>query len=459
MRLERRGTRDGMSGLPSPGAVSLSEAEREVVARIGDLRKKGLAHYDLQIDAYASRIRGVRGERENVEVEAGQFRTALEVESQRCANHLYNAIELVMGHHARVEAYRRRHRLVGPPDEPKNAVYMIGFILIVFVIEVALSGTLFADKNMMGLVGGMGIAIVISGVNVVACLLCGLGTRYVNLRSPGSKLFGGMAFLLFLGIFVGLNLTVAHFRDALELHEWDEAAFQAIISLRENVLGIDSFNSWIVAAFGGIVSVISFIEGLIWYDRHPGFNRTFNALQDAVRGYARQYGQAQDQLEEVFANARDGLKGHARRMRAGIQSAVDAVEHRSTLTRQLDMFLEDCDRAVNLLHARYRDSNIAARTEPPPKHFDEEFSYGERSHRGHAPRVDTLEAKAEIEKVDQIVESGVSDILRTRERAISAFPTVRQLRDRLHGSSIYGASGCGVDKTSDGAANVRSVDG
>jgi hypothetical protein len=283
----------------------------------------------------------------------------------------------------------------------------------------------------------MGIAIIISGVNVISCLLCGFGVRYFNLRSFGGKLLGSLAVLLFFAILAGLNLTVAHFRDALELYEWDEAAFQAITSLRESVFGVDSFKSWVVAAFGGIVSVISFIEGLIWYDRHPGFNKTFDAAQAAVNSYARLYEQAQNQLEKLYANARDGLRGYAQKMRANIRSAVDAVGNQSTLTRQLNTFLETCDRAVNQLHARYREANTKARSDERPKYFDQEFKFEKYVAAEDLSNIETEEAKSEIEKIDQIVKHGVGEILKARERAISAFPTVHQLRDQLRDGKVF----------------------
>jgi len=286
----------------------------------------------------------------------------------------------------------------------------------------------------------MGIAAIISGVNVFACLLCGFGTRYFNLRSFGSKLFGSLTFLLFLGNFAGLNLTVAHFRDALESYEWQEAAFEAIIGLRANVLGIESFNSWVVAAFGGVVSIVAFIEGLIWYDRHPGFNKTFAAAEQAVSSYARKYEQAQKQLADCYAEAREELKGQAQRMRAKIQSAVDAVGNQSTLTRQLNAFLESCDLAVNQLHARYRDANTAARSDQrPPKYFDRNFGFGKYAGSAELSKINLDEAKAEVEKVDEIVERGVSDILEAQKRAISAFPTVDEIQDEFRGGSLVKA--------------------
>ena len=439
LKLERRGTRDAKAGIPKSDAEGLSQAEYEVVERVREIRKMGLENYELQIGAYASRIRGARAERETVEMVAGEFKTEFEVEGRRCVNHLENAMRLVKGSHEKFEAYRVRHGTVGPPDAPKNAVFMFGIILIVFAIEVGLSGTLFAEKNTMGLVGGMGIAFIISIVNVMSCLLCGFGARYVNLRSFGSKVFGSMAILLFLGIFAALNFMVAHFRDALEVYEWDEAAFQAVIGLRENLFGIDSFKSLVVAAFGGIVSVIAFIEGLVWYDRHPGFNRTFAAAESAVSSYAKKYDQAQNQLEERYAMARDELKGHAQRMRGNIQSAVDAVGSQSTLTRRLNTFLETCDGAVNQLLARYREANTKIRSDQRPKYFDRDFRFEKYAPAEELSDINTEEAKAEIEKVERIVERGVSDILEAQKSAISAFPTVVQLKDQLPGGAAVRA--------------------
>ena len=55
---------------------------------------------------------------------------------------------------------------------------MTAVILIVLLLEVALSGILFAQKNEMGLVGGVGIAVIISGVNVIFCLLLGFAINF-----------------------------------------------------------------------------------------------------------------------------------------------------------------------------------------------------------------------------------------------------------------------------------------
>ena len=115
LRLEKRGAQDAKAGMPKSDAEGLSQAEYEVVEKVEELRKKGLEYYELQIGAYASRIRGARAERESIEVEAGQFATEFEIESRECANHLDNAMELVKGSYEKLEAYRNKHGTIGPP--------------------------------------------------------------------------------------------------------------------------------------------------------------------------------------------------------------------------------------------------------------------------------------------------------------------------------------------------------
>ena len=429
LRLERRGAQDAKAGFPSPDSESLSQTERDVVERVNELRKKGLEYYGDQITVYKKRIRGAFTERKNVKTEADQFKAKLEIEIRKCTNHLQNSRQSVSGSYQKLTAYMDRHGVVGPPNKEKNLIFMVGVLLILFVLEASLSGILFAEKSEMGLVGGMGIAIVISGVNVMACLLCGFGSRYVNLNSYFCKILGVMSFLIFCGILVCLNLTVAHFRDALESSVWDDAAFHAIENLRENIFGIDSFNSWVVAAFGGIVSIIAFIEGLIWSDRHPGYNSVFSAKEDAVERYAREFDQAQNQLDEIYEKAKDELKLHAQRMEADVKSAMDAIGSQSALERNLKIFLQNCDLAVNQLHARYREANAKSRSKPRPPYFDKDYYFPPCSFPEDLLKTDIENAAAEINKVNEIVEHSVNNLLDAKKKAISAFLTVQQLEE------------------------------
>ncbi len=431
LSLEKRGTADGKLNIPASDAEPFTRAEQEALDRVRSVRKRGLDHYENQISAYESRIRGARAEREEIELRAGQVRATMAVASDKWRNLLTNERRSLTGFQEKLDAYRTAHGIKGPPRMRKNPWLMWGTLLLVMLFEVALSGFLFAQKNVMGLVGGMGVALVISLVNIGFSLLLGLGSRYLNLRSSLAKLLGGFAVLFFLVFTLSLNLTVSHFRDALEILPWDQAAFAAIANLKTELLGVKSFNSWIIFFFGVFVSLIAFIEGLFWFDRHPGYNQVYEDTEEAIDVYSESYEEAQDDLEKIFMQSRDELRAQAQSLRARIRSALDAVGAQSTLTRQLMTFLASCNSAAYQLLTRYREANLRARDTSRPAYFSSGFEF-ERYE--FPPGLDALqreEAQKEIAKIDAIVETGVADILHAREKAISAFPTVGDLLNEL----------------------------
>ncbi len=429
--LEKRGTADGRSNIPPPDAETLTGVEQALIDRVRAVRKRGLDHYENQISVYESRIRGARADREKIDLEAGAVRNAMVVACDKWRNHLTNERRSVSEFQDKLNAYRMKNAITGPPRRRKNGVLMFGVLLLVLLIEVALSGVLFSQKNVMGLAGGMGIALVISVVNIMFCLLLGVASRYVNLRLFGAKLFGSGAVLLFLVFAFSLNLTVSHFRDALETFPWDQAAFAAIVNLKANPLGIESFNSWIIFLFGVIVSIVAYLEGLLWIDRYPGHNQIYEDTQEAITAYSDSYEEAQADLETIFENSRDTLKADAQIFRARIGSALDAVGSQSTLTRQLTTFLTSCDSAANQLLRRYREANMKSRALPRPPYFENLFAFESYIRPQDLDTLQKDEAQQEIARIDEIVEKGVADILATRQQAITAFPTIADLLEAI----------------------------
>ena len=428
LRPEVRGTKDGLLNLPAANAKTFTTAENEIIEAVGDLRKKGLEHYENNMAAYASRIRAARAEREEIELRAGTLRNEMQVESDSWKGDLWNAQMKVTGFQEKIDHFRETHAIKGPPRAAKSSMLMIGLLSIVLMAEVALSGLLFAEKNEMGIVGGVGIAFIISGVNVLSCLLFGFGARFVRLRGFLPKAYG---LLMIVGFFleaIALNLTVAHFRDALAVHPWDTAALEAVASIKADPLDIESLNSLIVFVFGFVVCTIAFIEGAVqWLDPRPGYNRLFNDTEKAIDLYAASYREAQEELTKLFETSKIELQTYAQKFRSRVQSALDAVGGQSGMTRQLNTFIETCDSAANRLLTSYREANQAARKEDRPEYFDTIHKFSAYVSAAALDGLDTEEAKAEIAKIDEIVGAGVRDILETRRRAVTAFTSVEDL--------------------------------
>ncbi len=428
LKTESRGGKDGAHDIPPAEASTYTTAEMEIVESVADVRKKGLEYYENQIVAYASRIRAARAEREQIELRSGELRSKMRVEADAWKGDLWNAQERVTGFQEKLDAYIERHRIVGPPRAPKNPVLMVGVLAIMLMIEVALSGLFFAEKNEMGLLGGIGIAVVISGVNVMTCLLLGFGARFVRLRGAFPKLFGLLMIALFFVEAIGLNLMVAHFRDALSTLPWTEATIKAVASVRADPLAIESLKSVIVFIFGFTVCTIAFIEGaVLWLDPRPGYNRLYDDTEKTIDDYGQLYRQAQEELTKLFAASRAELESQAQKFRARVNSALDAVGGQSSLARQLNSFIETCDVAANKLLTRYREANQRARTADRPTYFDRAHAFPIYARAADLQGMESDEAKAEIAKIDEIVKAGVDDILATRENAVDAFTSIETL--------------------------------
>jgi len=260
LKTERRGRKDGVQEIPSSDAATYTTAEMEIVESVADVRKKGLEYYEVEIATYASRVGAARAEREQIELRSGALRNEMRVEADTWKGHLWTAQQRVTGFQEKLDSYRDRHGIVGPPRAAKNWVLMIGFLAVMLMFEIALSGLFFAEKNELGVLGGIGIAVVISGVNVITCLLMGFGARYVRLRGFFHKTFGLMMIVSFFVEAISLNLMVAHFRDALSTLPWTEAMVEAISSVRADPLAIESLKSVIVFLFGFTVCTVAFMK-------------------------------------------------------------------------------------------------------------------------------------------------------------------------------------------------------
>ena len=428
IRTEQRGKKDGEADIPPLDASSLTTAEMEIIEAVADIRKKGLEFYENQIAAYSSRIRSARAEREQIELRSGELRNEMRVEANAWKGHLWNAQQRVTGFQEKLDHYLKRHGIVGPPRAQKNSILMIGVLAIVLIIEVALSGLFFAEKNEMGLLGGIGIAVVISGVNVLSCLLMGFGARFVMLRGALPKIFGLLMIALFFAEAIGLNLLVAHFRDALSNLPWTEATVEAVASVRADPLAIEGLKSVVVFLFGLTVCTIAFIEGsVLWLDPRPGYNRLYDDSENAIEEYGHLYREAQEELSKLFQASRAELQSQAQKFRARVHSALDAVGGQSAITRQLNNFLETCDVAANKLLTRYREANQRVRSTGRPAYFDKAYEFPEYVRTADLQSMETDEAKAEITKIDEIVEAGVANILSTRESAVDAFTGTEEL--------------------------------
>lgn len=449
----------GARGEPRPSDDELDIIERRIIERVGELRRKGLDNYAANKAAYEKRLTRAGEARKEAEFVAGKakgdFQAAVKIWKARMATPRARVGEAFHALHA----FRRRHRLDRPAFETQPVSRTIFFALFLILIESGLNAGLFAQANPSGLLGGAAIAGLISIINVASGSLTAYFARNAGHVNWFRKAFGSIVVVVGFVWIVAFNLTVAHFRDALErvvpsggalgtgstagmadfgATDWDSAARLAWDRMVDSPFAIESAMSALLVALGLLVALASVLKMNQAMDPYPGYERVETVVRRARTIYAEDLTQAIESLDAARDEAIATLQDANTQMRLGINEAVDALFGQTSLRGELDRFLGHCDIQVQLLLETYRDANRRARgtrakhdekdaTAPiVPPHFARSFVFPSHSESMPA-ELRRDEALREREYVGDMVTKSIAEIFEAYQASISAYADIDDL--------------------------------
>lgn len=437
LRLVNRGAEDGRKGIPAQNKTSFTKTELDAIAQIESLRKEALNNFDEELRSYKNRVSEARSDTSSIKLKIAAAASALERLEGEYGNHLETALVRVKESQEKLDAFKLRHGVIGPPKHRSNIFLTISFITFMLLIESILNAQFFAKRNDMGLVGGVLQAGMISALNVFIGYLAGVFGRYKNLRSFSNKLLGNGSILAWIMLAILFNFAVAHFRDALEGHVWEEALKLAVSDIAARPFGLASLDSWILLMIGGVVTLSSFLKGYHSADRVPIYNDLWDSVEQSIQRYADQYGHAHDYLDSTFKEMILDLRSEVDSRRANLRSAVDALDSKGSLLDGLRVFLRTTNGAVNQLLMQYREANGASRSDPTPAYFNETFSFGDNDIPDRKVEELNVEfVEVEIAKMGLLVDVGVNKLTAAQRRSLLAFPTVQDIKAGRHDRQV-----------------------
>jgi hypothetical protein len=256
----------------------------------------------------------------------------------------------------------------------------IAMIFFLIVMESIANGFLLQQISAEGLVGGAGVAMVISFVNIALGVLAGLwGWRYMAHVKPVSKFRGVLITVIFHGAAFGWNLWVAHFREVAEIaasgpgYDFNIGvlALQTLPHIRDaGLFGFSSIFSWGLLALGLLLHFLAAREGYEDIaDRYPDYRAYDKRARDA---------------RETFDNTFVGLRVGATEAASDVVRAAEIVyarsRHRADLISSLVDLAGQRRREVqdsedewvaggSALLKAYRDINSEVRDTKPPAYF------------------------------------------------------------------------------------------
>ena len=375
LRLESRGTDAGQRELPDTASTVLDVAELDIAAEIERRARKATEDYRTQLDLYDARIRrSMVSVDQRIEIEAAGRNVLADfrVRAIDDLNHLQPAQEELAGRQQEMQDFRTQNELRRLPilKTPRERLFRTVVLAIFVVIESILNGMFFAKGSEQGVIGGVTQAFVLSLLNVgVAVLFAIYGASLLRHSRRVVMAIGVIATFAYLGWALGLNLCIAHFRDAFVANAGNVEWHEVWNGLLQSPFLLSDAQSWLLAVMGISLSILSVIDASGFNDGYPGYDAIGRRCDAAVRAYA-------DEKSECLAgltNLRDAAIGQMQEVLEVMKSFEYelrlALEGRTRLHRDFVAFFDHASDVHVRLRQTYWEANRRARTSPPPERF------------------------------------------------------------------------------------------
>src|SRR5215475_10928036 len=289
MRLATVGAERGTREEPASGGVAFDDVENRIIERVE--AEKNAAHGLLldELRTYKERLSGLDFEgrfatiRQAAPAAVSEFRA----EAAQGRDELHSLRRHLRDVEAERDDFRRRHKLrrTARWAAGGNLTLKVGILLCLFVFEVFLNGFFLAKGSELGYVGGAAEALIFALLNIGVSFLAGaVGVRELNHRNFMRKLLGLAALMGYLAIAVGLNLTLAHYREAAGSFVSD-AGHEVLVRLQTDPLGIMDIKSWLFFGIGMLCSLIAFGDSYLIFDPYPGYGMLEKRRAAAYEAY------------------------------------------------------------------------------------------------------------------------------------------------------------------------------
>ena len=431
----------GKRNQPPAEAADLDGVERELVEEVSKLRSKGIKVFQDHASVYADRLGKAAEVKNEVMIVAGTTTGNFRELCQGSESAMQESMTRLKEAAQWKANFKRANRLVRPGIRLNSGgIKLVSVALALILLEAVLNSYLFAQRNELGLLGGIMVAILVSLANVGASTLAGFYSRFIWHLKLLPKIFGLLIILGWLALVLVFNFGIAHFRDSLvslETADWNEAARLAVEKMIAAPHLIQSVESWLLVLIGLIISVSACLKGFYSDDPYPYFGTVERTLQKGRAHYVQEHQITLDQLRDQRDDSIEQLQQANDMVKSTFSEAMDALDGRSTLDIHLKQFIERCDAVVEQLLQRYRDANRDARTEPAPEYFNRVFSFEPFLPVVHA-RDKRPEAEQARSDISRIVSDAILEINSSYNSAVDSFKTAKDIEEQAEGAEAQG---------------------
>jgi len=374
IRLEERAVARAKDDEPPLGSTSFDPVENEIIDHIETEKNRDRQALSDHLEVYTDRLSALNFEGRLSDIDIGIQEAKAEFKRivQLGMDELHARRRSLLHREKDLEVFREENGLRRAAHYPNlsKRIFLIGLVALLGLIETIGNTTFLAKGNELGILGAYTEAIVISGLNLIGAMILAQWCRNIVHVSSQRKLIGYLAAPGYLVFMLGLNLLVAHYREASGVF-LENGGMEAIIRLKTDPLGLADFKSWILFGMGCLFSIISFWDALQLNDVYPGYGKRTQVLEADREEYIAEREHHSSELSNHLSDAVETLRNTKNDLTRWRQEHTSILESRKRLMEAFDEQMPRIERAGNTLLTIYREINRKARGGKAPKRFKE----------------------------------------------------------------------------------------
>ena len=372
----QRNARRGRPALDS-AEDDLDPTERKVIGLIEGAQAQAQQTCESELKAYRERLVALdfREQLSSIDIETAKQRAEFDQHVDKAIVELSREQQGLRRKKEDMQQFKEQNGLHREP-QPRSwddKIFNIGIIAVLFLIETFGNASFLAKGNEFGLFGAYTEAVVISFVNLGLAFLLGILVTNFNHIHWGRRSVGIISAAVFIVFALFFNLMVAHYRETTGT-VLDEGGKLAIAAFGENPLGLGDFQSWILFFMGFLFAIISFIDGILWDDRYPGYAKGARVFAEADDAYNEFYQACLKGLKKTSDDAVQALENIKQNILLAGRQHDSIIDDHRRLIKSFDDHLEHLEHAGNHLLQLYRDTNRAMRDGEAPERFKKPWS-------------------------------------------------------------------------------------
>ncbi|PTM90143.1 DMT family transporter [Mycoplana dimorpha] len=426
MELAKKGANNGAEDKPVQSAKALDDVEKEILNKVETERDDSYQILEDQLHTYATRMQNLDFDGHFGRIRQANISSLTDFKADVAGgrDELFGLRRNLKEADEELANFKKDNGLKRVAQTKSELATFIKWLIIValLIAETIVNGIYLAQGSDQGLVGGVGLAFGFAFANVGGTVLLALAfVPNIVHRSWFRKLWGLIGIVLWLCLAIGLNIAMAHYREAAAATATDIGA-TVMTRLKTDPLALRDIDSWILFGTGFIFSAVALFDVLSIRDIYPGYGGVHTRYVKARDNYVYHKLDLIDQLKDIRDDHNTKVDTIIRDLTIRRRECASIIENRARIVRlfndQQDR-LEECARKLLTI---YREANRQARTKPEPKHFSTQYKLERRK-----PVIDTgddwndKELAARIKAAEDELAEQMRQIGQEFESAVTAY--------------------------------------